>query len=292
MAPRITLTRKRSDESPDEREDDRRVPLHPGSRPAGRAPGALGDDPVRRARGGGVHQLPPPGVPAEREARLLRGDRGPLLAPHGALDPAGARGRARGLRHEQGDHPLPAGRSPPRGARPQAGEGPHRGDRYLPGRVRKKKEPLPMTTTEATLSRDETQIRTLVADQLDAIRAKDLDRLMAFYAADAVLFDVKPPFQTDGAAAWRRTWEACLPYFPSGFQVQTRGLHVAVGGELAFAHYLWRVTGREEGHPAMQTWYRSTTNYRKIRGKWQIVHEHGSVPFDPMTSRAAFTLEP
>ena len=149
-----------------------------------------------------------------------------------------------------------------------------------------------MTTTESALTRDETQIRQLVADQLDAIRAKDLDRLMRLYAEDAVVFDLKPPFQTDGAVAWRRTWEACLPYFPSGFQLQTRSLRVAVGGEVALAHYLWRITGLEEGHPAMQTWYRSTTGYRRIQGKWRIVHDHCSVPFDPMTSQAAFTLDP
>jgi len=42
----------------------------------------------------------------------------------------------------------------------------------------------------------------------------------------------------------------------------------------------------------MQTWLRTTACYQRKQGCWQIVHEHCSVPFDPETSRAAFTLEP
>ena len=29
---------------------------------------------------------------------------------------------------------------------------------------------------------------------------------------------------------------------------------------------------------------------KKIKGKWKIVHEHGSLPFDPHTTKAIFSL--
>ena len=73
-------------------------------------------------------------------------------------------------------------------------------------------EPVTMTTPESAHARDEVQLRHLIADQMRAICAKDLDELMHPYAAEVVVFDVKPPFQTTGADAWRRRWEACLPY--------------------------------------------------------------------------------
>jgi ketosteroid isomerase-like protein len=149
-----------------------------------------------------------------------------------------------------------------------------------------------MTTTQTAPARDEAQIRQLIADQMSALGAKDLDRLMSHYAADVVIFDVKPPFQTKGAAALRRLWEACLPYFPDSFQTELRDLTLTVGGDLALAHWLWRFTGMEQDHPAMQTWIRSTAGYRRVRGGWQIVHEHVSVPFHPETGLAAFTLSP
>jgi ketosteroid isomerase-like protein len=141
------------------------------------------------------------------------------------------------------------------------------------------KEPVVMTTTESVQARDEAQLRQLIADQMSAICAKDVGRLVSLYAADAVVFDAKPPFQTKWANAWRRTWEACLPYFSDSFQTRIRDLGLTVSGDLALAHWLWRFTGNDKDHPATQTWFRGSAGYRRIRGRWQIVHEHAFVPF-------------
>jgi len=37
---------------------------------------------------------------------------------------------------------------------------------------------------------------------------------------------------------------------------------------------------------------RATVCYRKIDGKWMIVHEHFSVPFDMETLKASLDLKP
>lgn len=58
-----------------------------------------------------------------------------------------------------------------------------------------------MTATESAQARGETRLQQLIADQMSAICAKDLDRLMSHYAVDVVVFDVKPK----GADAWQRT---------------------------------------------------------------------------------------
>ena len=147
-------------------------------------------------------------------------------------------------------------------------------------------------TTQSTQTQDEAQIRQLIAEVSSAICAKDVDRIMSYYDPEVVFFDVKPPFQTNGADALRRTWQECLPYFPDSFSIESRDLRVIVGGDLAIAHWLNRFTGMETNHPAMQTWLRFTTVCQRKQGKWQVVHEHGSVPFDPHTSQAVFTLNP
>jgi ketosteroid isomerase-like protein len=149
-----------------------------------------------------------------------------------------------------------------------------------------------MATPESAQAGDDAQLRQLIADQMSAIGAKDLDRLMNPHAADVVVFDAKPPIQTTGADAWRRTWEACLPYVPDAFQSEMRDLRRTVSGDVALAHWLSRFTGVAKGHPAMQTWMRSTTGDRRNRGRWPIVHEHASVPFHPQTGQAAFMRDP
>jgi uncharacterized protein YndB with AHSA1/START domain/ketosteroid isomerase-like protein len=138
---------------------------------------------------------------------------------------------------------------------------------------------------------DEAKVRELIGNQIRAICAKDVDALMKHYTADFVAFDVKPPCRIEGSAAWRQVWETCLPYFPDVFQIETRDLRLTVGGDAAFAHWLFRITGREKDHPAMQTWMRLTACCRKIAGEWRVAHEHVSVPFDPHTGKAAFSLD-
>ena len=109
-----------------------------------------------------------------------------------------------------------------------------------------------MTTPERRHARDDAQLRHLIADQMRAIGAKDLDRLLNHYAADVVVLDVKPPFQTTGAEPWRLTWEASLPYVLDACQTEMRDLRLTVGGDLALlAHWLFRFTGRDHAHPAM-----------------------------------------
>ena len=147
------------------------------------------------------------------------------------------------------------------------------------------------TTTEDTGAHDEAQIRQNITDWTSAQRAKDTDAVMSHYAADVIVFGLTPPFVTQGAAAWRSVWESRLPHFPAEFQIEMRDLRIIVGGTVAVGHWLFRFTGLGTNHPAMQTWYRITVGYEKREGFWKIVHEHYSVPIDPATSQAVFSLD-
>ena len=138
---------------------------------------------------------------------------------------------------------------------------------------------------------DKELVQKTIEGLLAAIGAKDIKRMMAHYASDVVVFDVKPPFQTNGAIAWRHTWEACFPYFPDAFGFTIRDMVIHTSGNLAFAHYLFSITGPDKDHAAMQTWMRATTGLKFTEGKWKIVHEHGSLPYDPITMQAVSTLE-
>jgi ketosteroid isomerase-like protein len=139
---------------------------------------------------------------------------------------------------------------------------------------------------EKSASRDQAEIRRLIADQQKAVCAKDIGGIMAHYAAEVVVFNVKPPFQTRSAKDWRREWETSLSHFPSSFGTEMRDLTITLSCDLALAHCIWRFTGMPG-----QTWIRDTAIYKRKQGKWRIVHEHYSVPFDPET-KAVFAVEP
>jgi ketosteroid isomerase-like protein len=127
--------------------------------------------------------------------------------------------------------------------------------------------------------RDAEIIRRLIADQHNAICRKDIDGIMNCYAADAVIFNAKPPYQIRDRENWRDVWGSSLSHFPAAFSAETRDLAIDVSGDLAVAYYLLRFTEM----PGNLPWIRETVVYRKIGGAWQIVHEHSSAPFDPHT---------
>jgi ketosteroid isomerase-like protein len=147
-------------------------------------------------------------------------------------------------------------------------------------------------TAEKIKSNDKEEVKKAILDFFSALTRKDIKAMMSCYAPDVVVFDCKPPFQTRGAVAWRHTWEACLPYFPDQFTIDTRDVVIHVDSHLAIAHYLFRVVTNNKEHDAAQTWMRATTGFKFQQGKWKIVHEHGSLPFNPHTAQAIFTLEP
>ena len=148
-----------------------------------------------------------------------------------------------------------------------------------------------MTTAAATGS-DEAAIRGLIAAWSRALEAKDVEGLTAAYDPGVVLFDAIPPCRVVGVAHLRELWSMCLPCFPDDFTSEHRDVTVAVSGDVAFAHGLHRTKTADPDHPAGQTWLRFTSCYRRIEGQWRVVHEHISIPFNPMTNEAWYVKDP
>jgi ketosteroid isomerase-like protein len=71
-----------------------------------------------------------------------------------------------------------------------------------------------------------------------------------------------------------------------------RDLDVTAGDGVAFSHYLTRCGGTDENGEEKASWMRATVCLRKIDGKWKVVHEHYSAPFDMESGKAMFDLQP
>lgn len=139
---------------------------------------------------------------------------------------------------------------------------------------------------------DEAEIRRLMQKWSDALEAKDVEGLTADYAAEAVLFDAIPPYKTVGVESIRQAWECCLPYFPDEFRSEHRDIVIHVAGDTAFAFGLHHFVPKPADHPSGQTWMRVTVGFRRIEGKWKVVHEHISIPFNPLDKQAWYISEP
>ncbi|MCE9673319.1 nuclear transport factor 2 family protein [Myxococcus stipitatus] len=121
------------------------------------------------------------------------------------------------------------------------------------------------------MSDDEVAIRELIARWVDAIRAGELAAVLAPHPEDVVLFDVTPPLEARGLAAYRRHWEPFLLDGPHE-DFELGGLRLVVGDTVAFAHASVKLSDGPDFA------VRLTLGLEKRGGRWWLVHEHHSAP--------------
>ena len=146
--------------------------------------------------------------------------------------------------------------------------------------------------TVAIKTNEEAKIRELIDHWANAARTSDLDGIMSHYAPDIVAFDAIAQLQFKGKDAYRKHWEACQSMCAGSMIFEVHQLQIAARDDLAFGHYLSRCGGTGPDGVEKVGWMRATVCCRKINGRWLVVHEHFSAPFDMESSKALFDLEP
>lgn len=143
-------------------------------------------------------------------------------------------------------------------------------------------------------SNDEQAIRAMLQRYVAAVNAKDIDRIMSVYipGESLVAFDAVPPRQFVGAKAYRKDYEEFLGSFPGPIKYSISDLSITAAGTLGYSHMIesWMLT--DKAGTRVPFVLRVTDVYRKIKGKWLIVHEHVSWPVDPATGKADLLSKP
>jgi uncharacterized protein (TIGR02246 family) len=115
---------------------------------------------------------------------------------------------------------------------------------------------------------DETAIRGIIENWAAAVRAVDMDGILANHTGDILMYDVPEPLFSRGMDAYRATWELFFKYSkggPGSFDIVE--LAVTAGSDVAFATAILEIVG---------TRLRLTIGLRKENGRWLIAHEHHS----------------
>jgi ketosteroid isomerase-like protein len=109
-----------------------------------------------------------------------------------------------------------------------------------------------------------------------------------------VIFDLAPPLRMNPADArnpriledWFATWR-------SPIETNAQDLHVAVGGDVAYAFGLQRMIGVKTDGEEVDMWFRATACFVRGGDGWRITHMHNSVPFAmDGSNRALLDLQP
>jgi uncharacterized protein (TIGR02246 family) len=124
------------------------------------------------------------------------------------------------------------------------------------------------------------EITALIDAWADAVRRHDLPAIVAHHDDDIVMFDVPPPLQSRGMAAYQKTWDLFFAYHQPGQAFDVEELQMRVGDTVAFAVAIMRCGSATASGPSVPGGFpfRLTIGLRKVDGAWRIQHEHHSVP--------------
>jgi uncharacterized protein (TIGR02246 family) len=139
---------------------------------------------------------------------------------------------------------------------------------------------------------DVAQIRERMEALAQALRAKDINALMAHYAPGIVTFDLRPPLQVQGVDAYRKNFEAWFASVQGPIDYEIRDLRITMSDDIAFCHSLSHVKSTRTTGERADYWVRVTSGLQKMNGQWMVTREHVSVPIKLETMQGALDLQP
>jgi uncharacterized protein (TIGR02246 family) len=147
-------------------------------------------------------------------------------------------------------------------------------------------------TTAVGRVQDEVQIRKLMESRIEAVRTKDVNASITNLAPDVMSFDVVNQLLYVGSDASRRRAKEWFTSFQGTIGYEIRDLSITAGDDVAFSHGLSHVSATSKDGGELDMWWRTTVCFSKVEGKWIIMHEHNSVPFDVESGKASLDLKP
>jgi uncharacterized protein (TIGR02246 family) len=141
-----------------------------------------------------------------------------------------------------------------------------------------------------TSAQDQADIKALEGSMAAAVKAKDVNAIMALYTPDTamVVFDMITPLQYTGADAYRKDWQDFFAEYPGPADFTIANLDVTTGGDIAYGHSIQHVSLTGKDGTKTEFTVRVTDGYKRVNGHWLIAHEHVSVPIDAATMKPDF----
>jgi ketosteroid isomerase-like protein len=122
--------------------------------------------------------------------------------------------------------------------------------------------------------------------------AKDTDAVMSHIATNAVSYEHDAPLQYVGVDAIREVCQRGFDAMKGEFRWDVPDLQIVVRDDIAVTWGLNHMRAEEPGGPKVDSYSRGTRIFQKIGGRWKMIHQHVSYPYDPETGEAQTELKP
>ena len=128
------------------------------------------------------------------------------------------------------------------------------------------------------MSKDEMEIQALIERWAKAVREENKAGIRADHDSDILMFDVPPPFLSRGLDAYMATWETFLSSSEKPVAFDFHDVKITAGKDVAFATAIGQCTAVDPNGKREELEFRLTMGFRKIDGRWRVMHEHHSLP--------------
>ena len=117
---------------------------------------------------------------------------------------------------------------------------------------------------------------------------RHVNEIMEYFddTPEMLQFDVTSPREFKGAA-FRKHFNELAAMFSATIKVDIMDMQTHADNHLAFVSSLQRTCGTDPKGKPFEFTIRVTDCFRKVNGKWKIVHQHVSFPIDSMESGKA-----
>jgi ketosteroid isomerase-like protein len=93
-----------------------------------------------------------------------------------------------------------------------------------------------------------------------------------------LMFDVPPPFSSQGLGAYMATWETFFSSAEKPVAFAFHDVQITCGHDVAFATAVGQCVDIDADGKRGPLEFRLTMGLRKIDNRWRVMHEHHSVP--------------
>ena len=136
---------------------------------------------------------------------------------------------------------------------------------------------------------DDQPIRQALAAYQSAVLAKDADAFVAIYADDARIFELWGTWEHD-IASWREMAKGWFAFLGDGTsKVEAHDVRVTMSGDMALLTAFLTYRAVDASGQALRSLdNRLSWVLRERGGRWQVVHEHTSVPIAHADGKGMF----
>jgi ketosteroid isomerase-like protein len=127
-------------------------------------------------------------------------------------------------------------------------------------------------------SKDEMDIQALIERWAKTVREESRLEIRADHDSGMLMFDVPSPLLSRGLDAYMATWETFLSWSEKLVAYDFHDLEITLGKDVAFATAIGRCAGVDSNGKREELQFRLTMCFRKIDGRWRVMHQHHSLP--------------